>query len=71
MLQIQFYNQSIDVVHLIGYTDEEIDETFLRLQNGTPLKAAEKRRAIAGNMRNVVSELAKHDIFKNYCIITY
>lgn len=67
MLQIQFFNQSIDVVHLIGYTDEEIDETFLRLQNGTPLKAAEKRRAIAGNMRNVVSELAKHDIFKNYC----
>ena len=67
MLQIQFYNQSIDVVHLIGYTDEEIDETFLRLQNGTPLKAAEKRRAIAGNMRNVVSELAKHDIFKIYC----
>lgn len=67
MLQIQFFNQSIDVVHLIGYTDEEIDETFLRLQNGTPLKAAEKRRAIAGNMRNVVSDLAKHDIFKNYC----
>lgn len=30
-------------------------------------KAAEKRRAIAGNMRNVVSELAKHDIFKTYC----
>lgn len=66
-LQIQFFNQSIDVVHLIGYTDEEIDETFLRLQNGTPLKAAEKRRAIAGNMRNVVSELARHDIFKNLC----
>lgn len=66
-LQIQFFNQSIDVVHLIGYTDEEIDETFLRLQNGTPLKAAEKRRAIAGNMRNVISELAKHDIFNKYC----
>jgi len=66
-LQIQFYNQSVDVVHLIGYTDEEIDETFLRLQNGTPLKAAEKRRAIAGNMRNVISELAKHDIFRYYC----
>lgn len=67
ILQIQFLNQSIDVVHLIGYTDEEIDETFLRLQNGTPLKAAEKRRAIAGNMRNVVCELAKHDIFKKCC----
>lgn len=66
-LQILFFNRPIDVVHLIGYTDEEIDETFLRLQNGTPLKAAEKRRAIAGNMRNVVSELAKHDIFAKYC----
>lgn len=66
-LQIQFNNRAIDVVHLIGYTDEEIDETFLRLQNGTPLKAAEKRRAIAGNMRNVVNELSKHDVFKKYC----
>ncbi len=65
--QIQFQNTSIDVVHLVGYTDEEIDETFLRLQNGTPLKAAEKRRAIAGNMRNVVYELSKHDVFKKYC----
>ena len=66
-LQIQFNNQAIDVVHLIGYTDEEIDETFLRLQNGTPLKAAEKRRAIAGNMRNVVGELARHDVFPRFC----
>lgn len=66
-LQIQFNNQAIDVAHLIGYTDEEIHETFLRLQNGTPLKAAEKRRAIAGNMHNVISELAKHDIFEKFC----
>ena len=66
-LQIQFNNRALDVVHLIGYSDEEIDETFLRLQNGTPLKAAEKRRAIAGNMRNVVSELAKHDVFEKLC----
>lgn len=69
-LQILFSNQSLDIVHLIGYTDEEIDETFLRLQNGTPLKAAEKRRAISGNMRNVVSELAKHDIFRSCCSFT-
>ena len=66
-LQIEFNNRAIDVVHLIVYTDEEIDETFLRLQNGTPLKAAEKRRAIAGNMRNVVGELAKNDVFPKYC----
>lgn len=66
-LQSQLYNRCLDIVHLIGYTDEEIDEMYLRLQNGTPLKAPEKRRAIAGNMRVVVGELAKHNIFKSDC----
>lgn len=66
-LQIEFSGRALDVVHLIDYSDEEIDETFLRLQNGTPLKAAEKRRAIKGNMRNVISELAKDDIFQTTC----
>ena len=65
-LQIIFHSRSLDVVHLVDYNDEEIDETFLRLQNGTPLKAAEKRRAIAGEMRNVVKTLSQSDIF-NYC----
>ena len=46
-VQIQFNNIALDVVHLVEYSDQEIDEMFLRLQNGTPLKAAEKRRAIA------------------------
>ena len=66
-LQIEFEGRALDVVHLIDYSDEEIDETFLRLQNGTPLKAAEKRRAIKGNMRNVISELAKDDVFAKTC----
>ena len=66
-IQIEFQNRALDVVHLIGYSEEEKDETFLRLQNGTPLKAAEKRRAIAGNMRNVVKELAENTVFNLYC----
>lgn len=66
-LQIEFNNRSLDVVHLIGYSDEEMEETFLRLQNGTPLKAPEKRRAISGNMRKVVAELAEHKIFPDFC----
>ena len=66
-LQIEFTGRALDVVLLTGYSDEEIDETFLRLQNGTPLKAAEKRRAIKGNMRYVISQLAENDIFTKYC----
>lgn len=66
-LQIKFQSRTLDVVHLIDYSDEEIDETFLRLQNGTPLKAAEKRRAIKGEMRNVIKELSKNDVFDKLC----
>ena len=65
--QIEFNNIALDVVHLVGYTDEETDEMFLRLQNGTPLKAAEKRRAIPGTMRDVVRELSEHDVFRDLC----
>ena len=66
-LQVDFSSKSIDVVVLEGYTDEEMEETFLRLQNGTPLRAPEKRRAISGNMRDVVKDIAEHKVFKNYC----
>ena len=65
-LQIIILGRALDVVILQGYNDEETDETFLRLQNGTPLKAPEKRRAIQGNMRNVVEALSKNTIYK-YC----
>lgn len=66
-IQIEFKSRSLDVVHLMNYTDEEMEETFLRLQNGTPLKAPEKRRAIAGEMRHVVHDLSTNDVFDKYC----
>lgn len=64
-LQMQLRDVNLDVVVLsAAYTDDDIEETFLRLQNGTPLNAPEKRRAIAGNMRSVMQEIAGHDVFK-------
>jgi hypothetical protein len=38
---------------------------FLRLQNGTSLKAQEKRNAFPGKMRDFVRELAQHTFFQN------
>ena len=64
-LQLKLHSVPLDVVIMNdAYTDDDIEEMFLRLQNGTPLNAAEKRRAIAGNMRVVVRELAEHPVFK-------
>lgn len=63
-LQMKFQNSQLDVVVLSsGYTDDDIEEIFLRLQNGTPLNAPEKRRALPGSMRNVVQKLSKNKVF--------
>jgi hypothetical protein len=43
--------------------EEETREMFLRLQNGTSLKAQEKRNAMKGKMRDFVKGLATHSIF--------
>ena len=54
---------SIDFVILDTQNEEEISEIFLRLQNGTTLKAQEKRNAMPGHMRDFVRELTKHEFF--------
>ena len=61
--KIDTYN--LDFVILDEVTDDEIGEMFLRLQNGTTLKAQEKRNAYPGNMRNYIKELATHPFFVN------
>ena len=58
---IDSYN--LDFVILNNKNEDEIREMFLRLQNGTSLKAQEKRNAIPGNMRNFVKDIANHDFF--------
>lgn len=63
-LQMMLPNAQLDIVEMnSAYTDDDIEEIFLRLQNGTPLNAPEKRRAIRGTMRDVVAGLAKHKVF--------
>jgi len=63
-LQMKLRDSQLDVCVLqTGYSDDDIEEIFLRLQNGTPLNAAEKRRALPGTMREVVEELSAHALF--------
>ena len=58
---IDIYN--LDLVILDNISDDEIREMFLRLQNGTSLKAQEKRNAIPGKMRDYVKSIAAHQFF--------
>lgn len=55
----------LDIAVLTDTTEEEVREMFLRLQNGTTLKAQEKRNARPGRMRDFVCEVAKHRFFQS------
>lgn len=65
--QFQFYSFDIVIVEdaLQNNDEDEIREMFLRLQNGTSLKAQEKRNAMTGNMRNFIKNLAQHPFFES------
>jgi hypothetical protein len=61
----RFESYELTVVILRNATEEEVEEMFLRLQNGTTLNAAEKRNAMPGNMKEFVRELAGHRFFQS------
>lgn len=63
-LRIQFDTYSLDVVIISDADEDEVRDMFLRLQNGTPLKAQEKRNAFSGKMRDFVKELSAHPFFQ-------
>lgn len=60
-----FEAYELTAVILRNATEEEVEEMFLRLQNGTTLNAAEKRNAMPGNMKEFVKELSEHKFFKS------
>ncbi len=62
-LRLQFDNYPLDVIVLTDTSEDEVREMFLRLQNGTSLKAQEKRNAMPGKMRSFIKDLSKHPFF--------
>ena len=54
-LQMEFQAINLDVVVLNSeYTTYDIEDMFLRYQNGETLNAAEKRKAVPGNFKTIV-----------------
>ena len=64
-LRMRFDTYPLDVVVMSETDEEEVREMFLRLQNGTTLKAQERRNAMPGKMRDFVRALAGHRFFAN------
>lgn len=62
-LRIRFDTYPLDVVIIEDADEDEVREMFLRLQNGTSLKAQERRNAYPGKMRDFVKEIVGHRFF--------
>lgn len=67
MMAFDTYQLDVVVITDAVVTDDEdeVRDMFLRLQNGTTLKAQEKRNAMIGKMRDFVKEMASHEFFEN------
>jgi hypothetical protein len=64
-MQDKFCGANLHVVVISQATNDEIEEMFLRLNNGETLRAAEKRNAISGKIRDCVKSLADHRFFNS------
>jgi hypothetical protein len=62
-LRLGFDNYALDIIVLSNTSEDEVREMFLRLQNGTTLKAQEKRNAMPGKMRAFIKDLSQHPFF--------
>ncbi|UGY08314.1 HNH endonuclease family protein [Phyllobacterium pellucidum] len=65
MMAFDTYQLDVVVISDAIVTDEEdeVRDMFLRLQNGSTLKAQEKRNAMTGKMRDYVKQLATHQFW--------
>ncbi len=64
-LKDKFDSYTLDIIILDDCELDEVEEMFVRLQNGSTLRAAEKRNALPGQMKYFIRETAKHPLFEN------
>lgn len=62
-VQDQLLAYQLDIVEIYESEDQEIEEMFIRLQNGVPLNSAEKRNAISGELRDFVNDISSSNSF--------
>lgn len=58
-----FMDTQLSVTYFDSCTNREAEDFFLRLQGGSPLNAAEKRRALGGALPKIVSKITDHPFF--------
>jgi hypothetical protein len=67
----RIHKYTLDVVIIQQATEDEIADLFFRLNNGTPLKPAEVRNAMPGEMKKAIRGLAKHKFFSKVSFGNY
>ena len=61
-----FKEYSLDLVLVSEADEEDIEELFSRLNAGESLNAAEQRRALGGEMRDLIIQIGEDNFFQSY-----
>ncbi len=69
-IRAKFNDYMLDFSFVSNLTEEQESEMFRLLQNGTPLKASEKRQAIVSKMSSFMNEIIDHETFFNSSFMT-
>lgn len=62
-LRNEIHNYELTVVMIENADEEEIQDLFLRLNNGTTLKSQEKRMNLGGSLSKYIVKMAGHKLF--------
>ena len=65
ILQAVLNESTLVMVKIEEASNTDVRDYFLRLQKGSPLNPAEKRRALGGNLPKLVKQLTKHDFWNH------
>lgn len=63
--EFDIYTLDVVVIEDAENEDDEVRDMFLRLQNGSTLRAQEKRNAMGGDIRDLVTEFSTHKFFES------
>lgn len=68
--QEQINDTSFTIYQLRGLTDYERDQTFVRLNKGTPLSKIEQTRAMYSELIEQVETISRLELFQNYVLLS-
>jgi len=62
-----FDEYNVNMIYLVGMSDEEIRDIYRRINSGVPLNTAERLNALPGDIVPTMRKISQHKFFQDVC----